>query len=131
LLKQVTIMHYRTSFFVAALLLGGSLLPAAAQINPFRGNRAQTMLSATDLQLMGDSITKLNKTPDLQVGSSDQWSNPATGSHGTSSVTRIFTSGGLQCHAMHHDFFAEGKEPSRGYDATWCRTPKGQWKMKS
>jgi hypothetical protein len=106
-------------------------LPAMGQINPFRNNRAATPLSATDFDLLGDSIGTLNKDPKLAVGTAEKWDNPATGSHGTSTVTKIFRIGHMPCHAMHHEVFAQGRTPGRTYDLTWCRAPNGQWKVKS
>jgi surface antigen len=107
------------------------MVPAEAQINPFRSNRSEGMLSATDLDLLGGSINRLNRDPKLEVGAKSEWSNPATGSHGSSEVTRVFNEGKRPCHAMHHEIFAQGRTSSRGYDITWCRAPDGQWKIKT
>jgi surface antigen len=106
-------------------------VPAMAQINPFKNNRTGANLSATDLDLLGSSIDKLNRDPKLATGASEKWSNPATGSYGTSTVTKVFEQGHTPCHTMHHDVFTQGKSPARGYDLTWCRTAKGQWRVKS
>jgi surface antigen len=94
-------------------------------------SEATVQLSATDLDLLGDSIRRLNTNPQLQVGARDDWSNPATGSHGTSEVTKIFTSGKLRCHAMHHEISPQGHTPFTPYDVTWCRASDGKWKIKS
>ena len=104
---------------------------AHAQINPFRSNRTGATLSATDLDLLEDSVRRLNTNSQLQVGAQDQWSNPATGSHGTSAVTKIFTSGKRPCHAMHQEISPEGSTPPKSYDLTWCLASDGKWKIKS
>jgi surface antigen len=117
------------SWIVLGLVL--VTVPAMAQINPFRNNRTGVSLSSTDFDLLGASINKLNKDPKLAVGAEDQWSNPATGSHGTSKVTRIYASGHMPCHVMHHEVSVQGQTPARGYDLTWCRAPNGQWKVRS
>jgi hypothetical protein len=116
---------------VAALCLISMTVPASAQINPFRSNRSGGVLSATDLDLLGGSIERLNRNPKLEAGAKDEWSNPATGSHGSTEVTRVFIDNKRPCHAMHHEVFAQGGATSRGYDLTWCRAPDGKWKIKS
>jgi surface antigen len=118
-------------FALAAFIVLSLAVPATAQINPFRSNRNGPTLSATDLDLLGASVNRLNQKQDLQVGAEEKWSNPATGSYGSSTVSRIFTKGKLPCHAMHHEVFAQGREPSRTYDLTWCRVANGQWKIAS
>jgi surface antigen len=116
---------------VAALVLVASADPAGAQINPFRSDRQGAKLSSTDLDLLGASINSLNRNPKVEVGTKEEWANPATGSHGSSEVTRVFSDAKRPCHSMHHDVFAEGRTPSRGYDLTWCRASDGKWKIKS
>jgi surface antigen len=105
--------------------------PAHAQINPFKGNRPGSTFSATDIDLFGDSVRRLNQKSGLQVGDEDKWSNPATGSYGSSSVKRIFTASNHPCHTLHHELYAEGRQPPSNYDITWCRISNGQWKIKS
>ena len=104
---------------------------ASAQINPFRDNRSGPQLTATDLNLLGDSVLRLNQSPGLEVGSKEPWINPATGSHGTSVVTRIFTSSQRPCHMLHHEFFPLGRATPSNYNLTWCRVADGKWKIKS
>ena len=120
----------------APLLLAGLCLvsigvSATAQINPFRGNRWESTLSATDLDLQGNSINQLNRKPNLEVGAVESWSNPATGSYGSSKVTRIFVDAKRPCHEIHHEVAAQGRTPPRTYELTWCRISNGQWKIKS
>ncbi len=115
----------------AALSLVFASGPANAQINPFRSDRTGPTLTKTDLNLLGKSIDRLNRTPKLDVGAEDQWSNSATGNHGSSSVTKIFSDGDRPCHAMHHEIYARGDTPPRSYDLTWCRADDGKWKIKS
>jgi hypothetical protein len=79
---------------------------------------------------MFESIARLNAAEPSQVGRSDGWSNPKTKSSGTSTILRIFRSGGMDCHLVSHHILA-GRPPSRDYRLTWCRTPTGEWKIKS
>jgi hypothetical protein len=116
---------------LAGLCFVSIAVPAMAQINPFRSNRSQTPLSQTDLDLMGDSINRLNREPHVAVGAEERWSNPATGSYGSSKVTRIFEQAKRPCHELHHEFFPQGSTPPSTYDLKWCRISNGQWKIAS
>jgi hypothetical protein len=116
---------------IAAGLLVSIDISAQAQISPFRNNRTGQRLSATDMDLLNDSVSSLNQQPNLAVGASKDWNNPATGSHGVTTVSRIFTDHGRPCHAMHHEVFAENATQARGYDLTWCRVAAGNWRIKS
>jgi hypothetical protein len=112
---------------VAVVLLLASL-PAAAQINPFRSGRTEAGLSGEDSDLLFSSVNQLNRRKNVAVGSSESWRNPATGSHGTSSVTQILERSGMTCHRVHHKVSARGARTPRQYDLTWCLTPEGEWK---
>ena len=118
-------------FFVAAALAALALLPAAApaQVIPFRGTFGQG-LSPQDNQMMFDSAARLNAAEPGKVGQSDSWSNPQTKSSGTSTIVRVFRSGGMPCHLVRHHI-AAGRPPARNYQLTWCRTASGEWKIKS
>jgi hypothetical protein len=116
---------------LAGLCFVSVAVPATAQINPFRSNRSQAPLSETDLDLMGNSINQLNRKPHVEVGAEESWSNPATGSYGSSKVTGIFEQAKRPCHALHHEFFPQGSTPPTTYDLKWCRISNGQWKIAS
>jgi hypothetical protein len=115
---------------IAIGLLVSVPLPALAQINPFVSSRAAPRLSDQDMKLLLASVDQLNAQPDVSVGASNSWNNPETGSHGSSSVTRIFKSHGMTCHRLHHEVAAGGRTPPRTYDLNWCLTPDGSWKTK-
>lgn len=107
--------------------------PAAlhAQINPFWSNRAGGHLTAEDLNRLGSSIDRLNSARPPRVGETASWSNPNTRSSGTSTLQRVFDSGGMPCHLLRHHISAAGRMPGRNFDLTWCRTRNGEWKLKS
>jgi surface antigen len=107
------------------------LLPAAAQaqVIPFAGNFGQG-LAPSDNQMVFESVARLNAVEPSKVGQSDSWSNPETKSSGSSTILRVFHSGGMACHLVRHHIVA-GKPPPRDYRLTWCRTPTGEWKIKS
>jgi hypothetical protein len=77
-----------------------------------------------------ESAARVNAAAPGKVGQSDSWRNPQTNSHGTSTITRVFTSGGMPCHLVRHHIVA-GPRPASNYRFTWCRTPSGEWKIKS
>jgi surface antigen len=103
---------------------------AQAQINPFRGSGSRG-LSPEDNQLLFESVARLNAAEPSKVGSSEAWSNPQTKTSGTSTVLRVFHSGGMVCHLVRHHIVVAGTPPGRDYQLTWCRTPSGEWKIKS
>jgi len=117
---------------LSGVLAACVLLSAAAQaqVNPFRGSRSRG-LSPEDNQLLFESIARLNAAEPSQVGRSDGWSNPKTRSSGTSTVLRVFHSGGMDCHLLQHSVVVAGHQPASNYRLTWCRTPAGEWKIKS
>jgi surface antigen len=109
---------------VLLLLIG----MAQAQVIPFQGNFGRG-LSPDDNRLMFESVERLNAAEPSKVGRSDKWSNPQTMSHGSSTILKVFHSGGMECHLVRHHIVA-GRSPSRNYRLTWCRTATGEWKIK-
>ena len=96
-------MRLRLSTLYIGVTRGLCSLSAAAQaqIKPFRGSWGQG-LSPEDNQLLFESIARLNTAEPGKVGRSDGWSNPRTHSSGTSTVLRVFHSGGMACHLLRH-----------------------------
>ena len=123
-------MRPRSLRCLAAALAVCVLLPtvAQAQVIPFRGSRGPN-LSAEDSQLLFESVARLNAAEPSQVGRSEAWSNPQTNSSGTSTILRVFRSGGMACHLVRHHIIVAGRPPGHNYRLTWCRTPSGEWKI--
>jgi surface antigen len=82
---------------LSATLVACVLLPglAQAQVNPFRGGPG---LSPEDNQLMSESVARLNAAGPTEIGRSEAWRNPQTNSSGTSTIIRVFRSGGMAYH---------------------------------
>jgi surface antigen len=99
-------------------------LPAAAQINPFRGTNAPPM-SKADLDQMFNATQRLNERNPLMVGNSEKWEGETSG---TVHVERIFRAHGTDCHAMSYHLIRPVSPKSRTYKMTWCRAPDGKWK---
>jgi surface antigen len=117
------------SWLSAALVV--CLLPAGAraQVIPF-GPYFGPGLSSSDNQMVFESAARVNAAAPGKVGQSDSWRNPQTKSHSSSTITRVFTSGAMPCHLVRHHIVA-GPRPASNYRFTWCRTPSGEWKIKS
>jgi len=124
-------MRPRSLRCLAAALAVCVLLPtvAQAQVIPFRGSRGPN-LSAEDSQLLFESVARLNAAEPSQAGRFEAWSNPQTNSSGTSTVVRVFHSGGMVCHLVRHHIVVAGRPPGHDYRLTWCRTSTGEWKTK-
>ena len=123
-------MISRSPRCLSAALAAFVLLPAAAQaqINPFRGGPG---LAPEDNRLLFESIERLNAAEPAKAGRSEAWSNPQTNTSGTSTILRVFRSGGMACHLVRNHIVVTGQPPGRDYRLTWCRTPSGEWKIKA
>jgi hypothetical protein len=88
------------------------------------------LLHIGDNQMIFESVARLNAVEPSKFGQSDSWSNPETKSSGTSTILRMFRSGGMACHLVRHHIVA-GRPPPRDYRLTWCHTSNGEWKIKS
>jgi surface antigen len=115
--------------YTAALAAGILLSTAAhAQVIPFAGNFGPG-LSPEDNQLVFESVARLNAAEPSRVGLSGKWNNPQTKSHGSSTILKVFNSGGMECHLVRHHIITV-RPPARNYRFTWCRTATGEWKIK-
>ena len=75
---------------------------------------------------------RLNAAEPSKVGSSESWDNPQTKSSGTSTILRVFNSGGMVCHlARPRIVVDDGRRPGHNYRFSWCLTPSGEWEIKS
>jgi surface antigen len=111
---------------VCVLLLSAT---AQAQVNPFRGSGGRG-LSPEDNRLLFESVERLNAAEPPQAGRSETWRNPQTNTAGTSTILRVFHSGGMVCHLVRHRIVVGGRPQAHDYRLTWCRTPTGEWKIK-
>ena len=122
--KQVT--H---RIMAAALALALCASAAHAQINPFRG-RHNPGLGQADMALLSDAARQLNEAESVHVGDTKDWGGSGTGNAGTVTITRLFRSGSLACHALRYDVSFKAPRTARRYDVNWCKTSAG-WKIKS
>ena len=75
-------------------------------------------------------IARVEGRPVAKVGRSEAWSNTQTNSSGTSTILRVFHSGGMVCHRLRHHIIIAGQQPGHDHRLTWCRTSTGEWKSK-
>ena len=120
---------------VITLLFGCTRgLPAAARGDAGPGQPVPRLpgpgLSPQDNQMLFESVARLNAAEPSQVGRSEAWSNPQTNSSGTSTILRVFHSGGMACHLVRHHLVVAGRQPGRDYRLTWCSIQSGEWKTK-
>ena len=125
-------MRPRLPRYLCAALTACVLLfeAAQAQVLPFGGNIGPG-LSPEDNRLLFESVARLNATEPSRVGRSEAWSNPQTRTSGTSTILRVFHSGGMACHLVRHHIVVVGQARARDYRLTWCRTSTGEWKIKA
>ena len=102
---------------------------AQAQVLPF-GRYLGRGLSREDNQMLFDSVARLNAAEPSKVGNSESWNNPQTNASGTSTILRVFHSGGMDCHLVRHHIVVAGRQPGQNFRLTWCRTSSGEWKIK-
>ena len=118
-------------YLFAALTACVLLFEAArAQVLPFGGNIGPG-LSPEDNQLLFESVARLNAAEPSRVGRSEAWSNPQTNTSGTSTILRVFRSGGMAGHLVRNHIVVAGQPRGHDYRLTWCRTPSGEWKIKA
>jgi hypothetical protein len=126
----VKLQFGRTGVMAAALLLAG-LSASPAQINPFRSNSQPDSLTKADVGMLTTTTGLVNNKEPVKVGDTEDWSNPASGNSGKVTVTRLFRYNGMACHALRYDFSYKASSTPRTYNADWCKTKSGEWKIKS
>lgn len=117
--------------FLMILVLGMTSSAAMAQFNPFQTEPGGPALTGADLDIMLTSVNQLNRSNAVAVGSSDSWTNPATGSFGKSTVTAMTEKQGMKCHVIGHDFSVGKPKVASQFKVTftWCLTPDRGWKI--
>jgi surface antigen len=116
------------------LAISGSLATAcsavaqAQMINPFGVNNGQS-LTKDDYKLANGAVAKLLNEASSEVGSYEDWSNPASGNHGKFTVLDIFTSKGMPCRKVKSSIvFSKAGAGPRSYTLDACKLPTGEWK---
>ena len=103
--------------------------PALAQISPFGADPNTALLTDEDWHRLWAATVSLNRAPRAAAGEMRAWTDPASGNSGRVSITRVFASNGMPCHAVKYAIsFSERSSPQE-YNFNWCRTSGRQWKI--
>ena len=114
--------------FTITMATAGAIGDASAQVNPFPGRAPK--LTEQDMKLLSESTAKLNNGQSPSVGQVAKWSNPRTGAHGITSLTRLYHDQGMACHALRYQVSPNQSRSLRTYNLDWCKKD-GEWKVKS
>lgn len=108
---------------VPTLALALAAVPAAAPAQTISRIIAHLGLSPEDFERMGAAAQGLYDVPAPKVGSSADWSNPDTASHGRVILT------GLEgaCANLRHETYARGSATMRDIRLRLCRNDQGKW----
>jgi hypothetical protein len=63
-------------------------------------------------------MARLNAAEPSKVESSESWNNAQTKSSGTSTILRVFNSGGIVCYLVRHHIVIDGRGPGHNYRFT-------------
>ncbi len=122
-------MAARLAVLPAFLLLAAAIAPSAyAQNFPPLGTRLGPLVKGDDLGIVGNVSAAMNAAG---TAGSRHWSNPKTGTSGTITLVRDFQSAGMACHELKYLFNLTHPTRRQTYTLNWCRTPDGEWKIKS
>lgn len=105
----------------AGLLLLLPLADASAQFGFLY--RSGVEITGEDREIAGQSIRTI--LDDGAVGESLEWSNPATGMHGVTTLIDRFEERDTQCAVV----VIEARQSDRAapFRLTWCQRPDGRW----
>jgi surface antigen len=122
----------RLSPFVMAVgLLSLVSGPCLAQVGAFGWDLNTARLTDEDWRLVWEGTVSLNRAPEAAAGETRAWSDATSGNSGKVTLTRVFESNGMTCHALRYAIsFSEQPVPQE-YNFNWCRTAGGQWKIAS
>jgi surface antigen len=127
-------MTERPRLLPFALAIGLLMLvskPGAAQINPFGWDPNTAELTDQDWHLLWEGIVSLNRAPGAAAGETRSWTDAASGNSGKVTLTKVFESKGMTCHALTFGISYVDKPAPQEYNFNWCRTSAGQWKIAS
>jgi surface antigen len=78
---------------------------------------------------MNEATQKLYMSNDVPVGTSEEWSNPNTGTHGTVTLIQKSRYKGMPCRRLRHDIVLKRPTDSYRLVVDRCRTDEGEWKI--
>lgn len=118
----------RHAALAAGILVGACLLqPAIGAPNPFRGSSGEPMRQ-DDIDALTEATNHLLDRPQLAVGGTETWNNPASGAGGTITAGKQVSRHNLNCRSLTYRTAGPGERPARTTTLIWCKTPNG-WKL--
>src|SRR3954453_9022556 len=128
---QMTQRRRLSPFVMAVGLLLPVSGPCLAQVGAFGWDPNTARLTDEDWLLVWEGTVSLNRAPEAAPGETRAWSDATSGNSGKVTLTRVFESNGMTCHALRYAIsFSEQPVPQE-YNFNWCRTAGGQWKIAS
>ena len=119
-----------------AVMLGGSLAcgmagAAAAQLSTPFGPDSKARMTDEDYKLWGDAVTKLLDETPAKAGSTQSWSNPASGNHGVFTILKLYTMNNMPCRKVNSlvTYNPELGYAPRSLTLGACQTANGEWKV--
>ena len=123
---MITMRAFSYALSVASILVFETSV--IAQINPFSRSDSGG-LTRDDLQLLEAASSRLYEADRPQVGATEKWSNPETGTTGTVSLVEVFDKDGMPCRKLRHDIAKRGETANQVYVSNRCRVQSGEWKL--
>lgn len=128
---QMTERRQLLPFAMATGLLVLVSGPCLAQVSAFGWDPNTAQLTDQDWHLLWEGIASLNRAPGAAAGETRAWSNAASGDLGKVTLTRVFESKGMTCHALNFAISYSQKPAPQDYNFNWCRTSSGEWRIAS
>lgn len=118
----------RKSLVVCIVAVAGLAVPATAQINPF-GPYSGDNLTTDDRRLAEEASSKVYLAQAPSIGTTQSWSNSATGNSGTITLVRIHDYRGMPCRTLEHRIRVKARTEPVVFHLDRCRTDAGEWKI--
>lgn len=106
----------------------GFVSSATAQINPFLSSNARG-LDADDMNMLFAATKRINDVSPARPGQVESWTNPESNASGTVTMMRKLTRSGMTCNSLQYSIKVIDRNKPGKYDAVWCHTLEGPWKI--
>ena len=110
------------------LAIAMAVMPAEAQINPFRGESEG--LSKEDLSLLNEAAEDLYETSPGSVGRAAEWRNSQSGNAGRVTLLKVYEFKGMPCKQVRHDIKLRNRADLNRFVIDSCRVSDGSWKIR-
>lgn len=115
---------------VVGLAAMGCVSSATAQINPFMNSNAKG-LDADDMSMLFAATKRINDVSPANPGQIETWANPESNASGSVTMIRQLTRSGMTCNSVRYSIKVIDRKKPGQYNAVWCHTLEGPWKISS